>query len=74
MLCQQNLKRNISATPSWPTGPEGCLLHLIKQSCSLKTILRTLILITRVSLRVSNLKLLVFQCLVIVFQRWFLKN
>lgn len=50
MLCQQNLKRNISATPSWPTGPEGCLLHLIKQSCSLKTILRTLILITRVSL------------------------
>ena len=42
-----------------------CLLHLIKQNCLLKTFLRTLILMTQVSLYLFSLLELVGNCIII---------
>ena len=45
-------------------APRCCFLHLIKQSCLLKTVLRTLILMTQVSLYLFSLLELIWNCIV----------
>ena len=44
------LNKGKSAIPPLLNGPEVFLLHLLKQNCLLKTFLRTLILMTQISL------------------------
>ena len=52
----------------YSTSRRYCLLHLIKQNCSLKTFLRTLILMTQVSLYLFSLLELIWNY--IIFQGW----
>ena len=48
-----------------------CLLHLIKQHCLLKTFLRTLILMTQVSLNLVSLLELTWNCIIFLYlPRW----
>ena len=48
----------------YSTAWSCCILHLIKQNCLLKAILRTLILITQVSLYLCSLLELIWHCII----------
>ena len=48
----------------YSTARRCCLLHLIKQNCLLKTFLRTLILMARVSLYLFSLLKLIWNCII----------
>ena len=55
----------------YSTARRCCLLHLIKQNCLLKTFLRTLILMTQVSLYLFCLLELIWNCIIFLYhQRW----
>ena len=53
-----------SAIPPLFNGLQCCLLHLIKQKFLLKTFLRTLILLTEVSLQLFSLLELIRNCII----------
>ena len=48
----------------YSTAQRCCLLHLVKQNCFLKTFLRTLILMTQVSLYLFSLLELIWNCII----------
>ena len=58
------LKKGKSACLLYSTTQRCCLLHLIKQNCLLKTFLRTLILMTQVSLYLFSLLELIWNCII----------
>ena len=55
----------------YSTAWSCCILHLIKQNCLLKAILRTLVLITQVSLYLCSLLELIWNCIIFLeLPRW----
>ena len=60
-----------SAYLLYSTARRCCLLHLVKQKCLLKTFLRTLTLMTQVSLYLITLLELIRNCMIFVYlPRW----
>ena len=58
------LSKAKSAIPPLFNSPRYCLLHMIKQNRLLKTFLRTLILMTQVSLYLFSLLQLIWNCII----------